>query len=425
MTTTAAEDTTASDPTRILQGERCSDARAAAARVAALYEEHAAMVLAVCRGLLRGSAEAEDAAQQTFLSAQRALANGSEPREPAAWLATIARNECVARVRARMHEPLPTDAEPDSHGSDSHAEAVRRAQVADLRDAIGSLPEQQRDAILLREVRGLSYDEVATTLAVTPAAVESLLFRARRGLQGRLRNAWAGLTPVGWLDPVRELVGRLAAGSAPVAAPVAAKAVAVGVGAAVVAGGAVVGPQVLGSGHASRPATQRSQAPAAPAQSRQAQQSLPSTGVFAVTPPAARDVVSIVHRRQPSRAGEDGVRASSGADGRTPSGEAEDGHGSTGTASGDGGGGTGSGDREQGTAASGSEDTGSHGGTVQVPVPVSGGSGETGSESRDTPSPAGSSGTAATPSPAPANGGGEDTGDRSDGGEAASGGGDG
>jgi RNA polymerase sigma factor (sigma-70 family) len=217
------------------------------ARVASLYERHGAMVLAVCRRFLRDPVEAEDAAQQTFLSAQRALGNGSEPQEPGAWLATIARNECIARARARMREPLPVEATPEPAGPDVHADALRRGDVATIRAALASLPKPQRDAFVLRELRGLSYDEVALTLSLTPSAVESLLFRARRGLQLRLRSAWAALSPVGWVPAVRDLMAQLAAGS-PAAGPVAAKAVAVGVGTVILTGGAIVGPHVLGHG---------------------------------------------------------------------------------------------------------------------------------------------------------------------------------
>src|SRR5918994_1327675 len=67
---------------------------AAGLRVGALFDEFAPMVLAVCRYHLRDPQAAEDAAQETFLSAHRSLLGGTEPRDPAAWLATIARNEC-------------------------------------------------------------------------------------------------------------------------------------------------------------------------------------------------------------------------------------------------------------------------------------------------------------------------------------------
>ena len=101
---------------------------AAAARTEELYGTHARMVSGLCRALLRDRTEAEDATQQTFLSAHRALLNDTDPREPAAWLATIARNECWTRIRARMREPLSvSELETTSTEPDPYAEAVRRA----------------------------------------------------------------------------------------------------------------------------------------------------------------------------------------------------------------------------------------------------------------------------------------------------------
>ncbi|MBV8257619.1 MAG: sigma-70 family RNA polymerase sigma factor [Actinobacteria bacterium] len=219
-----------------------------AARVERLYAEHAGLVAAICRAYLRDRIEAEDAAQQVFLSAQRALLNGSAPREPAAWLSAIARNECLGRIRARMRDPLPIDEEPPGGTADTHTVAVAREDAARLRDALAELPAQQREAILLRELRGLSYEEVAASLAVSTSAVESLIFRARRGLQLKLRETAAALSPGEWLTPARELAARLLGGG--LAAPVAAKVVAVSVGTAVVAGGVAVAPNVAGFGHA-------------------------------------------------------------------------------------------------------------------------------------------------------------------------------
>ena len=234
--------------------------RAVAARVAALYEQHGAMVLAVCRGVLRDRVEAEDAAQQTFLSAQRSLANGAVPQEPASWLATIARNECLGRLRTRANWPIPTGDESAAAAPDTYSAAVRREQVTELRDALAELPTQQREAILLREVRGLSYDEVAASLSVTTSAVESLLFRARRRLQVRLREAVTAVSPVGWLMPVRELALRVGGGGG-LASPDMAKVVAVGVGAAALAGGVTVTPQLVRFGRAPAPVPAPRQAP--------------------------------------------------------------------------------------------------------------------------------------------------------------------
>ena len=242
----------------------------ASARIEELYAAHSQMVLGICRGLLRDRVEADDALQQTFLSAQRALANGSMPRSPESWLATIARNESLARVRARAARPLPVGEPPDSLAEpDAHAAAMRHEQVAGLRNALADLPAQQREAILLREVRGFSYDEVAASLSVTTAAVESLLFRARRRLQLTLREAVTALSPVGWLGPLRELV--LRAGSGGFGSPDVAKVVAVGIGAAALAGGVVVTPQLVRHGVPARSQTAPAPARTAPAPSSPAQ----------------------------------------------------------------------------------------------------------------------------------------------------------
>jgi RNA polymerase sigma factor (sigma-70 family) len=211
---------------------------AAAARSAELFAQYGRTVSGLCKALLRDRAEAEDAAQQTFLSAHRALLNGVEPREPAAWLATIARNECWARTKTRMREPLPTDSVEGVSSDDPVHAAIRRADLAALWSAIGGLPKQQREALLLREFGGLSYDELAAALAVSGPAVESLLFRARTRLRRQLRTAYASLSGASWL----ESLARLFAGGG---APVAAKVAALGVGAVAVTGGAVVTPRVL------------------------------------------------------------------------------------------------------------------------------------------------------------------------------------
>ena len=221
-----------------------------AQRIEELYTAHARLVRSVCRSLLRDRNEADDAVQQTFLSAQRALANGTTPREPAAWLATIARNECLARVRQRMREPLPVEEEPVELGLDTHAAAVSRYEVATLREALADLPRAQREAILLRELRGLSYDEVARALSTTTGAVESLIFRARRTLQVRLGEALPAFSPVA-------LLGRVLGGGGDLTGPAVAKVAAIGVGAAVLAGGAVFGPRTWVLGHAAAPRVRR------------------------------------------------------------------------------------------------------------------------------------------------------------------------
>jgi RNA polymerase sigma-70 factor, ECF subfamily len=273
---------------------------AAAARTEALYTQYHRTVSGLCSALLRDRAEAEDAAQQTFLSAHRALVNGSEPKEPAAWLATIARNECWSRIRTRMREPLPTEDLEAVSASDPVAEAIRRADLAALWTAIEALPRAQRNALLLREFGGLSYEELAAALEVSDSAVESLLFRARRRLQVQLRAAYASLTGASWIEA---LVRVFAGGGAPVAAKVAA----LGVGAAAVGSSAVVVPHVLDNHTHVRPPAQTvvakpRRAKPMSAATVLAEQVVPPPAVHTV---AKAPVAPTVERRRSSDEGED------------------------------------------------------------------------------------------------------------------------
>src|SRR5207244_10681139 len=97
---------------------------------------------------------AEDAAQQTFLSAYANLLGGTKPREPAPWLATIARNECRSRVQRRMREPLP-EVVPEAERSDPAFRAAQASDVESLRLAIAGLQLPPRRAVPPREVSAL------------------------------------------------------------------------------------------------------------------------------------------------------------------------------------------------------------------------------------------------------------------------------
>jgi RNA polymerase sigma factor (sigma-70 family) len=190
---------------------------AAGARLAELYEGHARMVYGVCRLLLRDPDEAEDAAQQVFLSAYRSLLAGTEPRDPGAWLGTIARNEARGRIVTRMREPLALDDEREPASSTLEEQAVLRAEFADLRAELAALPEKQREAVVLRDLYGLRYDEVAKALGTSRPAVEALLFRGRRRLQQRLRPGFAAgvlVVPLALRESIAYAVPGFAAGGA-------------------------------------------------------------------------------------------------------------------------------------------------------------------------------------------------------------------
>jgi RNA polymerase sigma factor (sigma-70 family) len=192
---------------------------AAGQHVAALFSAHGRMVFGLCGLLLRDQVEAEDAAQQAFLSAHRALLAGQRPRDSAAWLAAIARNECRRRIRSRMREPLFVSEAQLPTGGEAFEETIdRREQFERLRAAVAELPENQREAVVLRDFLGLRYAEVGAAMGTSRAAVESLLFRARNRLRGRLRAGRRGfgglVVPVAVQDALERLVPGFATESA-------------------------------------------------------------------------------------------------------------------------------------------------------------------------------------------------------------------
>jgi RNA polymerase sigma-70 factor (ECF subfamily) len=200
----------------------------------ALYRAHGPAVAALCRSLLRDRGESEDATQQVFLSAHRALLSGATPREPHAWLLAVARNECYARFRRRAATPIPTDDAPETATADASALAQRAAELAKMWDEVRRMPPAQREAFILREIHGLSYDQLADQLSLSRPSVRSLLQRARARLRRRLGDVAAGLGGVPWAQALLRLIEGGDGGSP---LPTATKAAAVGIGALLLAGG--------------------------------------------------------------------------------------------------------------------------------------------------------------------------------------------
>jgi RNA polymerase sigma-70 factor (ECF subfamily) len=247
---TAEAATTSLDPFEQFRAGRL-DAEVARVRVEELFLAHRRKVERMCRALLRDRQESEDAAQQTFLSAFRALRNGAVPRDGEAWLGSIARNECLGRIRDRMHEPLSTLMfEIEDGNADVHRQATSNMNAAHLWQEIQSLPDQQRDAIVLREFAGLSYGELVVALGVSDAAVESLLFRARGTLRRRLTTALASVNVAGAASGAASALARIFAGGV---APIATKAAAVGAGTVVLGAGWFAGGGALTLPKASQP----------------------------------------------------------------------------------------------------------------------------------------------------------------------------
>jgi len=138
---------------------------------------------------------AEDAVQETFLRAWKALDRFDERAELSTWLYRIATNAAIdLRRERRRREPLSATLPEDFDGqvtsrsteTDPHRQAFWRQMVARAQDAISDLPEAERTAILLRHFEGRSIAEIASVLGGGENAAKQAVFRAVHKLRGVL-----------------------------------------------------------------------------------------------------------------------------------------------------------------------------------------------------------------------------------------------
>ncbi len=158
------------------------------AAAAMLIERHTNRVYAVCYRMLKNSAAAEDASQETFLRlwkhADRWKPQGAKFET---WLTRVAMNLCLDQLRKRGRE-LPEEEGPEmpdpAAGPDDALFSNERARA--IEQAIHMLPDRQRIAVTLCHLQELSNIEAADIMNISVDAMESLLARARRNLRDRL-----------------------------------------------------------------------------------------------------------------------------------------------------------------------------------------------------------------------------------------------
>jgi RNA polymerase sigma factor (sigma-70 family) len=150
----------------------------------AIHDRYRQRLFAYVRQMLASGprADAEDVLQDVFVRAYRALRADDREVNVKAWLYRVAHNRCIDHLR----RPAPPAQEVFEMSrtplQDPIETAQRRDDLKRLVEDVGRLPEQQRSALLMREIDGLAYADIAAALEVTVPAVKSLLVRARTGL---------------------------------------------------------------------------------------------------------------------------------------------------------------------------------------------------------------------------------------------------
>ncbi len=162
-----------------------------------LVEAYQRPVFNLCYRMLGDAAEAEDAAQETFIRAYTRLASYDPSRKFSSWILAIASHYCIDRLRQRRMGLVAWDELPPGNWlSDTQAKpeevVLDRETRRQVRDLLNSLPPDYRAVVALRYWHELSYEEIAETLHTTVAAIKSRLFRARQMMVSRVE---IGQTP--------------------------------------------------------------------------------------------------------------------------------------------------------------------------------------------------------------------------------------
>ncbi|HZZ86318.1 MAG TPA: sigma-70 family RNA polymerase sigma factor [Anaeromyxobacteraceae bacterium] len=175
-----------------------------------LVVRHQRKVYAVALGIVKDPDQAWDVSQEAFVRVHRHLTEFKGESTFSTWVLRITTHlgiDSVRKERASAKEELDevrdeTLAEggegilATALGTDPQANALRRELAENMERALAQLPEKHRTILVLREVEGLSYEELAERLGIHKGTVMSRLFHARKKMQALLAD-YAGLTPEG------------------------------------------------------------------------------------------------------------------------------------------------------------------------------------------------------------------------------------
>ncbi|WP_318212650.1 MULTISPECIES: RNA polymerase sigma factor [unclassified Streptomyces] len=139
------------------------------------------------KSLCSSPQDAEDAAQEALIILYRKIGTLRATGALASWMFRIVRNECLRQVRFLVHRNDEQPAEPEASAEPSAEEAVlHRLEVERIAAAVGALPRDQRQVLIMRDVQGLPGRTVALSLGLSNAAMKSRLHRARAAVRQSL-----------------------------------------------------------------------------------------------------------------------------------------------------------------------------------------------------------------------------------------------
>jgi RNA polymerase sigma-70 factor (ECF subfamily) len=176
------------DPAEFVARLRAGEARAFEELVVT-YQHR---VFGVALRMLGNAAEAEEVAQEAFVRAHRALADFRGDAKLSTWLYAVVSRLCLTRLASGERRMARQGEETLMRLADKAgdpADAVERGEIeAALHRAIAELPEERRIVVVLRDLEGLSYEEIAQTLDLEPGTVRSRLHRARMDLKDKMER---------------------------------------------------------------------------------------------------------------------------------------------------------------------------------------------------------------------------------------------
>lgn len=151
-----------------------------------LVEQHYTRIYNIALGIMGNPHDAEDAAQNVLIKIHRAIGDFKLQSKFSTWVYRITTNVCMDEMRKRKRNQSVSsdDLAEDAFGTDdAESHALRREDVESLRNAIAALKDEHRKVIVLRDINGFSYEEIAQLTGSSVGTVKSRINRARTALK--------------------------------------------------------------------------------------------------------------------------------------------------------------------------------------------------------------------------------------------------